>query len=72
MNKINKQNIDAYDIYQQCTEKYKDSFKASGYCFSSQWKMRKSLIDHLVQLIDGQKLDILDIGCNNGVTGLTL
>jgi 2-polyprenyl-3-methyl-5-hydroxy-6-metoxy-1,4-benzoquinol methylase len=59
-------------MYHQYARKYKDNFKASGYSFSSAWKMRKSLIDHMVQLIDGHKLDILDIGCNNGLTGHTL
>jgi 2-polyprenyl-3-methyl-5-hydroxy-6-metoxy-1,4-benzoquinol methylase len=72
MKKINKQNIDAYDIYHQCTKQYKEDFKASGYWFSSQWKRRTALISHLVQLIDLSKLDILDIGCNNGLTGHTL
>lgn len=72
MKKMNNQNIYVYNLYHQYTKKYEDNFRASGYSFSSTWKMRKTLIDHMVQLIDRNKLDILDIGCNNGLTGRTL
>ena len=72
MTKIGKENIEVYNLYHQYTKKYADDFKASGYSFASSWKMRKSLIDHMASLFDGAKLDILDIGCNNGLTGREL
>lgn len=72
MTKVSKQNIEVYNLYHQYTKKYEDDFKASGYSFSSSWKMRKSLIEHMAHLFDGSKLDILDIGCNNGLTGREL
>lgn len=69
MKKINKHNTEVYDLYQKYTEEFQSDFKASGYSFLSSWKLRKYLIDHMSRLFDGSKLDILDIGCNNGLTG---
>lgn len=72
MKNISKQNLEIYDLYHQYAEKYKGDFKASGYSFSSSWGIRKSLINYMVSFIDGSELDILDIGCNNGLTGREL
>jgi predicted TPR repeat methyltransferase len=72
MKKINKQNAEVYNLYQKYTKEFQGNFKASGYSFSSSWKLRRTLIEHMAQLFNGPNLDILDIGCNNGLTGWEL
>lgn len=68
MRTVSKQNKHTFDSYTDFTSKYKKDFRAGGHSFLA-WKMRKSLLNHMVRFLDGPKLDILDIGCNNGLMG---
>lgn len=69
MQPINDYNKGTYADYQKFTEKYKSNFRASGYRSEIFWKLRRSLVEHMARFIDYRPLEILDVGCNNGLTG---